>query len=163
MARVLFASNEAPRPREERIFAFTASCRADSVASPLRSYVSGEWVSPICPVARVGVSGLFSRSQRSRQVGGCPRYLPGIFPRYLRGEGDPVGRPYWWVSGLWVSPVCFPDLFFLGVSVAARNVGVPGIFTSSRRAQEGQGRRAREPAAGRAWPGPYTAASVCSS
>ena len=39
MARVLFASSEAPRPREKRIFAFTTSCRADSIASPLR--VSG--------------------------------------------------------------------------------------------------------------------------
>ena len=34
MARVLFASNEAPRPREKRIFAFTTSCRADSVPRP---------------------------------------------------------------------------------------------------------------------------------
>ena len=35
MARVPFASNEAPRPREKRIFAFTTSYRADSMASPL--------------------------------------------------------------------------------------------------------------------------------
>ena len=34
MARVLFASKEAPRPREKRIFAFTTSCRADSVPRP---------------------------------------------------------------------------------------------------------------------------------
>ena len=34
MARVLFASNEAPRPREKRIFAFTTSYRADSVPRP---------------------------------------------------------------------------------------------------------------------------------
>ena len=36
MARVQFASNEAPRPREKRIFAVTNSYRADSMASPLR-------------------------------------------------------------------------------------------------------------------------------
>ena len=41
MARVLFASNEAPRPREKRIFAVTNSYRADSMASPLGYARSG--------------------------------------------------------------------------------------------------------------------------
>ena len=129
--------------------------RGRGMASPLRWYGSGEWVSPICP-GRVGVPDLFPICFFGVRVAARWVGVAGI-----GREGDPVGRPYAGrVSGIWgprsfaagwVSPVrrrvgvpsgCVPGgcprfvlsrewvfpICFLGVRVAARWVGVPGIF-----------------------------------
>ena len=75
--------------------------------------VGAWWVSPIRFPRSVFSRSVFVRSQRSRQGGGCTRYL--------RGEGDPVGRPYAGrVSGIWG-----PRSFAAGW---VSPVGVPGIF-----------------------------------
>ena len=135
------ASRGEAMPRPWCVDCYVAN-RGRGMASPLRWYGSGEWVSPICP-GRVGVPDLFPICFFGVRVAARWVGVAGI-----GREGDPVGRPYAGrVSGIWgprsfaagwVSPVgvslvgvpdpFFPDAFLFGVSVAARGVGVPGIF-----------------------------------
>ena len=81
MARVLFASNEEPRPREKRIFAFTTSYRADSHASPVSGDAQRRPPSRGEALSRqfeIGYALQPSRIQLSQRVEQVPSRHPGV-------------------------------------------------------------------------------------
>ena len=86
MARVPFALNEAPRPREKRIFAFTTFYRADSkgglrMRSPYdTALLQASREDCPCRVAEAFLSRLFAvrpRAPYQPEIAPCPARSPG--------------------------------------------------------------------------------------